>query len=85
MFSGPRRADSWVSPQLRSLTPTLHYAYYRLTRGFDLVNTKEPEQKTQLVELEIDGFKQPSAIARVGRLDQAFQHIERRGFDAVSE
>jgi hypothetical protein len=45
----------------------------------------EPEEEAQLLYPQICARKLGLAVARVRRLDQAFEHIERRRLDAVAE
>ena len=45
----------------------------------------EPEKEAELFQAEIGAGKMAPPLARIGRLDQRFQHVERRFLDAVAE
>lgn len=45
----------------------------------------EAEKEVQLLQSEIGAAEMGPAVARVGRLDQRFENVERGGLDAITE
>lgn len=45
----------------------------------------EAEKEPQFLQTEIGAQQMSAPVARVGRLDQRLQHVERGGLDAIAE